>query len=311
MFDIKIPEDGSASTETPSIPEDWEVQLIDTKGTADASDDAVHPLTPGGSPYTFEVSSSKSVSSSGGDQKSDSRSTPPSPTLRRLTPSSSAQAKSGSNEAESASRFTLKIRPASALPVELADLKVRRNDDNAVLTWQTTAETDNAGFKVQHQRLPAGDTSATPSASSWKSLGFVEGAGTTTAANTYRFEAEALDYGRHAFRLKQVDTDGSQAPTDPVEVQMRLEKAYAVEAPYPNPTTQQATLPVTVREKQQVTVEVYDLLGRRVRVAHRQNIQEQQTKRISLPVRGLSSGSYFVRVRGEAFTTTRRLTIVH
>ena len=170
---------------------------------------------------------------------------------------------------------------------------------------------------MQHQRLPADDTtvsasdsSAVPDPSDWTDLGFVEGAGTTTEAQSYRFETGRLDYGRHVFRLRQVDADGTATTTDPVEMKMRLQAAYAVEAPYPNPATQTATLPVTVRDAQRVTVAVYDLLGRRVQVVRDRPVQAQRTNRISLPVRDLASGSYFVRVRGEAFSVTRRLTVV-
>ena len=313
-FEIKIPEDGPASTETPSIPDGWEVDLIDRKGTDDPSDDTVHPLTAGGPAYTFEVSSSKAaVTSNAAPATDNADGEAPRPALRRLTTRSSTSETAKTRDAKDASRprFALQIRPAEALPVELADLEARRANDRAVLTWQTVSETNNAGFKVQHQRRPVGDTAATPSGVDWTTLGFVDGGGTTTQGETYRFETDALDYGRHVFRLEQVDTDGSSAPTDPVEVRIQLDEAYSVEAPYPNPATRQATLPVTVREQQQVAVEVYDLLGRRVRAARNREIPEQQTARISLPVRGLSSGSYFIRVRGETFTTTRRLTIAH
>jgi hypothetical protein len=91
---------------------------------------------------------------------------------------------------------------------------------------------------------------------------------------------------------------------------MRLDGAYAVGGPYPNPSSQTATLPVTVRKTQEVTVSLYDLMGRRIRTAYRREIQGQKTKPIPLSVDGLASGVYFVRVRGDEFATTRRLTVV-
>jgi hypothetical protein len=138
----------------------------------------------------------------------------------------------------------------------------------------------------------------------------VEGGRTTTEAQSYRYATDPLGYGRHVFRLKQVDTDGTETATDPVTVQVRLRDAYAVEAPYPNPARQTATLPVTVRDRQEVTVRVFDVLGRRVQTVTDQRIQGQNTRRISLPVQQLSSGTYFVRVEGEDFTVTRRLMVV-
>ncbi len=325
-FEVAMPSGGEVSTETPSIPDGWTVKLTDTKNTADPSDDETHVLTPGGTPYTFEAASDKTASKAQADtsnteaQASDGttaeagQADAPRPTLRRLSRSGAerpaAKAGTAKDGGASSPRFTLAVEPAEALPVELAELNARRDGERAVLSWQTAAETNNAGFQVQHQRLPAGDTSATPTAADWSTLGFVEGAGTTTEAQSYRHETAALDYGRHVFRLKQVDTDGAETATEPVEVQMRLAEAYAVEAPYPNPSRREATLPVTVRESQEVTVSLYDVLGRRVRVVRDRELPGQDTRRIALPVQQLASGTYFVRVRGDGFTATRRLTVV-
>jgi hypothetical protein len=324
-FRLSIPsgEAATASTETPSLPEDWTVTLVDTKGTDDPADDEQHRLTPGGPAYTFSMSAKSKTAQTAVQTAADTgaSSAPPSPPpLRRMerpAPAETQKAGNTAKQAASGPRFRLKVKPSGALPVELADLSVQRREKQAVLNWTTASETGNAGFEVQHQRLPAEDTttaagkrSTTPDASDWTDLGFVEGAGTTTEAQSYRFETGSLDYGRHVFRLRQVDTDGTATTTDPVEMQMRLQAAYAVEAPYPNPATQTATLPVTVRDAQRVTVAVYDLLGRRVQVVRDRPVQAQRTNRISLPVRDLASGSYFVRVRGEAFSVTRRLTVV-
>jgi hypothetical protein len=119
-----------------------------------------------------------------------------------------------------------------------------------------------------------------------------------------------LEYGRHAFRLRQIDTDGMETVTDRVMLERRLERAYAVEPPYPNPTGRTATLPITVREAQKVTVRVYDVLGRRVRTVRAGKMEGQETRKVRLSAGDLASGQYFVRVRGEEFTTTKRMTVV-
>jgi hypothetical protein len=308
-FTIAMPAGGDRSTRTPSYPSDWTVTLIDTKGTSDPTDDATHPLTPGGSGYTFEAGTSTSASAATA-KKGAARATPPEPRLRRLTLPTDTTAKASGGA--SSTRFRLRIDgTGTALPVEMAGLSAQRDDRRAVLEWTTASEDNNAGFTVQHQRLPADDTTATTSAADWTDLGFVDGAGTTTEATDYRFRTDALAYGRHVFRLRQVNTDGTATTTDQVDVEVRLKKRYAVEPPYPNPARQQARLPVTVKTDQRVTVEVYDLLGRRVHVVRNRALRGQETTLISLPVRTLASGAYFVRVRGKQFATTQRLMVVH
>jgi hypothetical protein len=318
-FEVRMPEGGTVATETPSIPDDWEVRLIDTKGTVGAEDDETHRLTPGGTPYTFEAADSKTASvDQAAPAKTDSSGASgiPRPNLERLSPAGGESASTGAKAPAAgkatdgpATRFQLEVRPAGALPVELTALRAKRDGERAVITWHTASETKNAGFEVQHQHLPPGDSTATQG-ERWSTLGFVEGGRTTTEAQSYRYATDPLGYGRHVFRLKQVDTDGTETATDPVTVQVRLRDAYAVEAPYPNPARQTATLPVTVRDRQEVTVRVFDVLGRRVQTVTDQRIQGQNTRRISLPVQQLSSGTYFVRVEGEDFTVTRRLMVV-
>jgi hypothetical protein len=55
---------------------------------------------------------------------------------------------------------------------------------------------------------------------------------------------------------------------------------------------------------------VYDVLGRRVAVLHDGPLAAERTERLALSAQGLASGVYLVRVAGEAFTATRRLTVV-
>jgi len=70
-------------------------------------------------------------------------------------------------------------------------------------------------------------------------------------------------------------------------------------------------LGLTVKKQQDVTVEIYDVLGRRVKRVMHKGIEPQTTHRIPVNGRELASGLYFLRVRGESFTITRKMQIVH
>ena len=95
------------------------------------------------------------------------------------------------------------------LPVELASFEATADGENTVeLSWQTASETNNEGFEVQRQ-LGEDD---------WTSLGFLEGAGTTTQPQTYQYTAEDVPAGSQQFRLKQVDLDGDSTYSDTVSV---------------------------------------------------------------------------------------------
>jgi hypothetical protein len=66
---------------------------------------------------------------------------------------------------------------------------------------------------------------------------------------------------------------------------------------------------LAVAESQAVTVTVYDVLGRQVQTAFDRELSAQSER--AIPVgEGLPSGTYLIRVKGEQFTATERLTIV-
>jgi hypothetical protein len=200
------------------------------------------------------------------------------------------------------------VSATNPLPVELAAFTATADGPDAVLTWQTLGETNNAGFAVETRAMggAVGDE-----AGAWREVGFVDGAGTTTEPRSYTFRARQVGYGTHAFRLRQVDFDGTPTRSNEVELTVGLDAPYAVAAyPNPLPAGTAATVDVAVRTAQDVTVALYDVLGRRVRTLHDGPLPAQETTALRLAAGGLASGVYLVRVTGERFQTTRRVTIV-
>jgi hypothetical protein len=294
------------------VPKGWTVTLIDTKRTDDSGDDTEHEISPDGSVYSFAIGSRPKGGGNANSVKTRSAFGDGAPRIRRLNgtePTRRAEAKRNKGEPGS-TRFRLRIEPGSVLPVEFSGIDAVTDGRRVTLNWSTTAETNNAGFAVEHRRFSTNARGDTVRAGSWKQLGFVEGTGTTDATQTYRYETSELDYGQHSFRLRQVDTDGSMSLSDPVDAQILLDRAYAVTSPSPHPVRRQTSIDLTVRQAQSITVEVYDLLGRRVGVPFEEKVDAQQTRNIRLDAAGFSSGVYFLRIRGDSFATTERMTVV-
>jgi hypothetical protein len=302
------------------VPDGWVVTLVDTKTTRDPSDDDEHVLTENGAPYRFmrrpikdtptDTSRSRSASKS-----SHSKTLPPRPpsvdVLRPSTELAARMEERGGRKADSARampRFRLRVDPSSPLPVEMAQWDAQTNGNDVVLSWTTASETNNAGFVVQHQRVAGADTTLDPD--KWTDVTFVDGGGTRTVPKSYRYTESGLRVGTHAFRLRQVDTDGSSTPTRSVKVTVNLAEAYQVSAPHPNPARSSTTLEVAVRENQEVSVDIYDVLGRRVARVFDTKVEAQQVQQIRIPTDRWASGAYFVRVEGADFREVRRLTIV-
>ncbi len=78
---------------------------------------------------------------------------------------------------------------------------------------------------------------------------------------------------------------------------------------YPNPVGSQTTMAYTVPEANDVRLEVYDMLGRRVQVVEDRN-REAGTYEVPFNVQDMASGVYFGRLQVDGETRTQKITVV-
>lgn len=189
------------------------------------------------------------------------------------------------------------------LPVELVDWQVQAEGEDAVLTWQTASEQNNAGFAVEHQ---GPDTER----EGWVETGFVDGQGTTQTRTNYRYVEENLATGTHRFRLRQIDVDGSVTYTDPLSVRRGMRESVHLTAPAPNPIQAQGRFSFAVRDEEAVRIVMYDVLGRRVRTLYQGTPPPGERQIVELDVEDLAAGTYFIRLRADGDMKTRRCTVL-
>lgn len=79
-------------------------------------------------------------------------------------------------------------------------------------------------------------------------------------------------------------------------------------APYPNPTRGLTKIPFATPERQNVRLRLYDTLGRVVRRIGEGRVEGRQLMNADLS--NLASGVYFLRLKSEGETRTRRITVV-
>lgn len=191
------------------------------------------------------------------------------------------------------------------LPVELAGFEgTVVNESQVRLTWKTTSETNNAGFEVQRK---AGDKSG------WTKVGFVESQSTSSSAEeaqSYQFQDAGVPFAadKLEYRLRQVDTDGSTSLSDPIQIQRTVEEVQ-LRSIFPNPARTGATVRFAVPERQKVTLEMYDVLGRRVQTVV--SGEQEGRREVQVNVSDLPSGVYFLRLQAEGMVKTERMTVVH
>lgn len=194
--------------------------------------------------------------------------------------------------------------PSSVIPVELVALRATATEEGALLTWQTASETNNAGFDVERRTDVEEDTS-------WTKVQFVDGQGTTSRPQTYRFEDASLPYGAEAaeYRLRQIDTDGSFELSRVVTVELRPPSEIVLHDNVPNPFRSETTIRFELPEKRPVTISLYNALGQRVKqIIDRRALAGRNEVR--LEAKGLTSGVYFVHLQTPQRHLSQKVTVI-
>lgn len=196
----------------------------------------------------------------------------------------------------------IRLGSGQPLPVELTSFTAITSGSAAVLDWQTQGETNNAGFDVEMQGVGAEQANA------WQHMGFVAGAGTTLERRAYHFSTEALAAGRYAFRLRQVDFDGTLSYSPEVELSIDAARVLSLEGARPNPARVTAEIAFSVPTTGRARLALYDVLGREVAVlADGQMAAGTHTATVDTSL--LPSGVYVYRLTTRAGTLTQTLTI--
>ena len=189
----------------------------------------------------------------------------------------------------------------AVLPVELTSFDATYNDGSVAISWTTASETNNAGFDVER---------SDDNASTWTSLGFVEGQGTTESVNGYLFTDRGDFTGMHEvmYRLKQIDFDGKVAYSDPVSITLPAPEVYAVSG-YPNPFNPVATIEYQVPVAGPIKVAIYDAQGRHIETLVDEN-QEAGRYRVTFDATGMASGLYMYRMEAGGRSWSQSMLLV-
>lgn len=169
----------------------------------------------------------------------------------------------------------------------------RTNRGEVELSWQLEGgENLIEGFIVEHQYYDE----------SFEEVKRVSADG----PGPYNTSIDSLQPGRHSFRLKYVFSGGGEVQSGRT-VEAFIEAQRPEISVYPNPFTEVAKVSFVLPERQEVRVEVYDILGRQVAVPFvgvRPADDARPVRFNAAEFQGLGSGVYFFRVIGADFTET-------
>jgi len=174
------------------------------------------------------------------------------------------------------------------LPVELSDFDLFTQNGEVVVTWTTSSEVNNRGFEVE-RKLEGSEY--------WSVIGFVQGAGTSTAMKNYRFSDKLPGTGTISYRLKQYDNDGTVKMFNAASVDVE-EFGYELYQNYPNPVNASVNSTVvyfTLRDDSYAALTLYNAIGEEV-MKPVSSILGKGIHKVEIPTRELTAGVYFYRL---------------
>jgi len=185
------------------------------------------------------------------------------------------------------------------LPVELTSFTAITQNQKIILNWTTETELNNNGFEIQRRAAN----------SEFVAIGFVKGAGTTTAQNEYTFTDRNLSNGIYFYRLKQIDFGGSYEYSSEVEVDFEGLVNYSLIQNYPNPFNPSTKIGYTLKERTSVKVTIMNILGEEVAVLTNE-IQEQGFHELEFNASNLPNGIYFYSLRTQQYSDTKKMILM-
>jgi len=94
------------------------------------------------------------------------------------------------------------------------------------------------------------------------------------------------------------------------EMVVDFPQGYTLSELYPNPFNPQVHFSLDVAQSQQVRIEVFNTLGRRIDVLQDGLLPGRGTRTFTFDAGSLPSGVYLLRVTGETFAATRTMTLL-
>ncbi|TNE74322.1 T9SS type A sorting domain-containing protein [bacterium] len=190
----------------------------------------------------------------------------------------------------------------AALPVELVSFTadVSTNSSKPVITWKTSSESENYGFKIERS----------VNSGNWELLDFVQGVGYSSETTTYTItDATITVAGTYRYRLTQIDFDGTETVFDTIEVLVEAPNKTELIGNYPNPFNPQTTIAFNLSKPTTVQVEVYDVLGRLVQTLADRSFEAGKFT-LSFNGANYASGVYFIRFKADAKVSIKKMLLI-
>lgn len=194
------------------------------------------------------------------------------------------------------------ISDSTIVPAELISFSASAVSATVTLNWSTATELNNLGFEIERSS----------DGTSWITIGFKEGNGTTSEPKSYSFTDDlSLTLYRNLtlyYRLKQIDFDGSFEYSNIIEVGIPPAE-FSLSQNYPNPFNPSTTISWQSPVSSWQTLKVYDVLGNEIATL----ADEYKTAgnySVEFDGTNLPSGIYYYRLTAGSFSDTKKFMLL-
>jgi len=190
------------------------------------------------------------------------------------------------------------------LPVELSSFSVLMVNNGVKLNWRTETEVNNYGFeverKVSSKQLAVGD---------WARIGFVEGNGNSNSPKKYSFIDDNVTSGKYAYRLKQIDNDGTFEYSKIIKIDVDAPLEFELSQNYPNPFNPSTTIRYSLSVTSNVKLSVFNILGEEVQILVNET-KEAGIHTINFNASQSNSGIYFYKLETRNFLRVKKMSLI-
>jgi len=186
------------------------------------------------------------------------------------------------------------------VPVELKSFDYQIENKQVDLKWTTATEINNLGFEIERCAVDR----------DWRTIGFVEGKGTTTEMQDYIYidDLFGVNSEKIFYRLKQIDYNGQFEYSTELEVGGPAAD-FNLHQNYPNPFNPVTVIKYSIPKLNHVALIIYDFLGQQV-LKLVDEIKDPGYYQAEFDVTNLPSGIYFYSLHSGEYSATKKMAVI-
>lgn len=189
---------------------------------------------------------------------------------------------------EGTNTFSYTVQAALATAA-VTSLSTQTRENGTQLTWNTAEWADALALEHSFDQK------------TWTEVG-------TLAAGTSSYTVSGLDAGTHYFRIK-ASVNGAISYSPVAVATIEVPGQYVLYPAYPNPFNPSTNIRFAVAQKQTVHVTMYNVLGQTVKTLFTGSVEANALQTLQINASELQSGTYIVRVAGQTFAATQKITL--